>query len=93
MPGKYPGLRALIWHFNGYYDRLDVSIHFRYPTGIIMTRVLYIVMPHPLASGHLKMVVLNDGTTSNLYFWLYQKKALCHLTRMRTELVGTSSRL
>jgi hypothetical protein len=35
---KYPSLRALLWHFNAYYDSLDVSIYFRYPTGIVIMR-------------------------------------------------------
>jgi hypothetical protein len=39
MLGKYPSLRALVWHFNGYYDSPDISIHFLNPTGIVLTRV------------------------------------------------------
>jgi hypothetical protein len=26
MPGNYPGLRALLWHFNSYKDSQDISI-------------------------------------------------------------------
>jgi hypothetical protein len=26
VPFKYPGLSALLWHFNGYYDSPDISI-------------------------------------------------------------------
>jgi hypothetical protein len=43
MPGKYSGLRALPWHFNSYYESLDISIYFRYPTGYRNNeRVLYL---------------------------------------------------
>jgi hypothetical protein len=38
MPGKYHGLRALLWHFNGYCDSPDILIYFRYPTGTVITR-------------------------------------------------------
>jgi hypothetical protein len=39
LPGKYPGLRALLWHFNGYYDSPDISMYYLYPKGIVITRV------------------------------------------------------
>jgi hypothetical protein len=42
MPGKYPGLRALLWHFNGYYDSPDILCW--YFPGIVITG--YIVVTH-----------------------------------------------
>jgi hypothetical protein len=42
MPGKYPGFRALLWHFNGSYNSPDISIYFRYVTGIVIMKVLYV---------------------------------------------------
>ncbi len=38
---KISRIRALLWHFNGYYDSPDILINFRYPKGIVKMREYY----------------------------------------------------
>jgi hypothetical protein len=54
MPGKYLGLRALLWYFNSYYDSPGISIYFRYP--IIKREHCVIVLcgEAPLSFRHLQ---------------------------------------